>query len=420
MIEVFVPRENVNDESVIILTVHVKSGTRVKSGDVVVSIETSKTNLDILAEQDGLIYHELNEGVEVEVGDLLFKVGSEFLDSQSSSCQSAPLNDLDNNLGRAKFSQQALTRAKELDVKLTNFSVGWITSCEIENFVGLKMPKKLDMGDSFPNLNYEEVIYLESPTTERTTSKRKQVESRNLQAVERRYTTSTVGIEIKVPGSRLVKPPYLFEDSISDLVVYEASRLLRKYPELNASYINEKKWVEYQQINFGWSFDNGKNLKVLAIKQSDKISLLDLQNEVERLLYLYESSESIPYDLLIESTVTFSDLSRTDASFMMPLINGRQTLILGLVKKKKNLFEIYASFDHRVSEGLTVINFLSKLKDRVLSYFFDENGNANLICYACEKTINEEIAMGRYRGFVKVVIPNGEDVSLCRNCFDGW
>lgn len=228
-----------------------------------------------------------------------------------------------------------------------------------------------------------------------------------------------IGIEIKLLGERLVPPPFLFKDSISDLIAFEAAKLLRKYPELNGSYIDERNWSQYEQVNFGWSFDNGKNLKVLAIKDADKLSLIGLQEEVGRLLDLYDSGESIPIDLLTDSTVTFSDLSRSPASFMFPLINGHQNLILGVVRKSKYLFEIFASFDHRVSEGLTVINFLTELKARVLSYFLDHSGIVNVSCYACGKSMIEELQLG-HRGFIKMTLANGEDQSLCRNCFEGW
>ena len=51
MNDVYVPRENVNDDSVIINLVHFSSGSIVKKGQVVVEIETSKTSIEIDIEQ---------------------------------------------------------------------------------------------------------------------------------------------------------------------------------------------------------------------------------------------------------------------------------------------------------------------------------------------------------------------------------
>lgn len=203
------------------------------------------------------------------------------------------------------------------------------------------------------------------------------------------------------------------------MIVFEASRLLKKYSELNAVYFDSKNYGKYEEINFGWSFDSGANLKVLAIKNADQLSLVEIHREVEKLLELYESKQTIPMDLLNSATVTISDLSKTDASFMQPLINGYQSLIIGVVKRNKNDFELYATFDHRISEGLRVTEFLTELKNRILSYYIDQNGITTLTCYACEKSMAEEVSL-RNIGFIKITLPNGNGANICRNCFEGW
>jgi len=361
MIEILVPRENVNDESVIILEVNFSSGSKVKKGDVVVSIETSKTNVDIDAPEDGVVIHQLEKGAEVDVGSLLFSLSNaqdtvtEIKEQENN--QVAELNAATQK-SNTKFSIAAIKRAKDLGVNLGQFEHGWVTSADIEKYAGVAIPRaRLQQVVADTKTDKKDAPVLAVSSTKISIPKRKQAEAKNLISGDHGNTTSTIGIEIKILGERLVAPPYLFKDSISDLIAFEASKLLRQYPELNGSYIDEKTWSQYDQVNFGWSFDNGKNLKVLAIKDADKLSLIGLQEEVGRLLDLYDSGQTIPIELLTDSTITFSDLSRTSASFMFPLINGHQTLILGVIRKSKYVFEIFASFDHRVSEGLTVANF---------------------------------------------------------------
>ena len=370
MIEILVPRENVNDESVIILEVNFASGSKVKKGDVVVGIETSKTNVDIDAPEDGVVTHQLIKGAEVDVGSLLFTLANG-QDSASQIKEQSNIQSVESTVAtqklKAKFSIAAVKRAKELGVNLGQFVHGWVTSADIEKYAGVAIPMALYQHviiDKRPEK--KDASVLATSSTKVAISKRKQAEAKNLISGDHGSTTSTIGIEIKLLGERLVAPPFLFRDSISDLIAFEGSKLLKQYPELNSSYIDEKNWAQYEQVNFGWSFDNGKNLKVLAIKSADMLLLSELQEEVRRLLDLYDSGETVPMELLTSSTVTFSDLSRSSASFMLPLINGHQTLILGVIKKSNNLYEIFASFDHRVSEGLTVTNFLADLKGRIL------------------------------------------------------
>jgi len=303
---------------------------------------------------------------------------------------------------------------------VANLCINRKTADDIEKHVGIAIPRPIfQQVAADKKSDIKDAPFLATASTEVAISKRKQAEAKNLISGDHGSTTSTIGIEIKILGERLVVPPYLFKESISDLIAFEASKLLRQYPELNGSYVDEKTCAQYEQVNFGLSFDNGKNLKVLAIKNADTLSLTGLQEEVGRLLDLYDSGETITMDLLTDSTVTFSDLSRSPASFMYPLINGYQALILGVVRKSKYMFEIFASFDHRVSEGLTVINFLEDLRDRILSYFIDQNGVINIACYACGKTMAEEVTLG-HRGFMKMTLADGEDENLCRNCFEGW
>jgi pyruvate/2-oxoglutarate dehydrogenase complex dihydrolipoamide acyltransferase (E2) component len=412
MIEVLVPRENVNDDSVVVRTIHVKSGDFINKGQLIVEIETSKTNIDIESPEAGLISHNLELGAEVDIGELLFCVGSQEPRIQMLEGIEHPPPESSN----IKISKAAAKRAKELDVDVTKLGIAWISTKDIERKAGLTTTKLNSTPTNEDDFN--DLFGFSVPAKKESLSKRKQVEIRNLQMGKHQSTSSTIGIDITVPAQRIVPPPFLFQNSISDLIVYEGSRLLKKYPELNSAFIDSKTWGKYDDINFGWSFDSGANLKVLAIKDSDKCSLIDLQNEVIRLLDLYESNQNIPMELLTSSTVTISDLSKTDASFILPLINGFQSLILGVVKKNKNCFSIYATFDHRVSEGLKVTNFLSELKSRILSYYLDQNGIATLVCHACEKTMAEEISLGN-RGFIKITLPNGEEASLCHNCFSG-
>ena len=423
MIEIMMPRENVNDESVVILAINFASGSAVKKGDVVVSVETSKTNVDIDAPEDGVITHQLEKGAEVNIGSILFSLANgnqswSETKEQSNTQISQPSSE--TNKLKAKFSIAAINRAKELSVNLGQFDQGWVTSADIEKHAGVAISGvTLQQAADEKKFEKKKAVVQPASSAKFGISKRKQAESKSLIAGDHGNTTSTIGIEIKLMGERVVAPPFLFKESISDLIVFEASKLLKKFPELNGCYLDEKTYLQYEQVNFGWSFDNGKNLKVLAIKNADKLSLPSLQEEVVRLLDLYDSGQTIPMELLTDSTITFSDLSRSSASFMLPLINGHQALIIGVVRKSKYLFEIFSSFDHRVSEGLTIVNFLEELKVRVLTYFRCENGVVNLSCHACGKFMKEELALGN-RGFIKMILANGDEDALCRNCFEGW
>jgi len=412
MIKILVPRENVNDDTVIVRAIHVDSGDSVTKGQLIVEIETSKTNIDIEAPENGVLSHGLEVGAEIEVGATLFCIGGEGENIKLLESERPQLEDIN-----IKISKAAARRADELNIDPRQIGVKWVTTEHIEKKAGLTSKKSNTFQVRQDESNDE--IALSSSVKKEALSKRKQAEIKNLQMGCHHSTSSTIGINIKILGERIVAPPFLFRNSISDLIVFETSRLLRRFPELNSTYIDSKTYGKYDEVNFGWSFDGGGNLKVLAIKNADKLSLAEIQNEVEKLLELYESNQSIPMELLTSSTVTISDLSKTEASFILPLINGFQSLILGVVRQGESAFELYATFDHRVSEGLRVTEFLTELKARILSYYLDQDGVTTSTCHACEKTMAEEIFLG-HRGFIKITLPNGNEANLCRNCFEGW
>jgi pyruvate/2-oxoglutarate dehydrogenase complex dihydrolipoamide acyltransferase (E2) component len=193
--------------------------------------------------------------------------------------------------------------------------------------------------------------------------------------------------------------------------------LLKQYEQLNSFYINEKEYGEYNHVNAGFSFDNDSNLKVLSIQEVDKFSLVEIQNEIVRLLELYESNETIDEETLTSSTFTISDLSNTEASYMMPLVSKNQSSIIGITKVG-NLFNIYIGFDHKVTSGLYVSKFLKELKTNIESHFYNENSIDYLFCSKCEMSAHEAKNL-KNTGFIKMVGFDGSELIICENCFNG-
>jgi pyruvate/2-oxoglutarate dehydrogenase complex dihydrolipoamide acyltransferase (E2) component len=357
--------EIANDSSFVVVKIIAESGEAVRSGDLLFEVEASKTIIDVIADFDGTLTHNVSLGRQIRAGDVFYEI------TQQNECDGIDSRD---------------------DV------------CE-------------KTATSVNEHTFQQVTV--SPYTLKKSSRRKRSEINNLCALDHGKSTSTLSILISIPGRRYVAPPFIFKNGISDLLVYEAAKLVREYPDLNACYSGDDDYKIYGHVNFGWAFDNNKNLRVLTLKNADRLSLVELQDAVFNLMKVYETEEKIGLNLVTGSTITFTDLSRTEVNNFIPLINGKQSLILGVTNPRKDLFQVIAAYDHRVSEGLTVANFLSELKKRILSYYFDGDRIALISCSICEKSISEEISLG-HRGFIKMTFPDGSDNNLCRNCFEGF
>lgn len=145
MLKVIVPKENVNDEEVTIVKVHHKSGTFIKKNDCIVEIETTKVNIDIDAPIEGFISHSLSEGDVLEVGTVICEIddGSEPQVSKNNEDEV----ELAPEKTELKISKKAASRAKELNVDISQIKSGMVTISDIE-----KMAARIENSN---NTHYE-------------------------------------------------------------------------------------------------------------------------------------------------------------------------------------------------------------------------------------------------------------------------
>ncbi len=453
MTQVFVSRETVNDEFVLIAKVHVRHGMPVREGDPILDIETSKTAVEMHAPADGTLALNVSEDDEVEIGGLLFEILSphgqvEAVHIEQKTAPAKPIAPaapppqpvtvpqavLTAVTGEVPtlpvISAPALEAMEALGLVPAQFSGrDHVTVADVQAMAGLESarahahatPQPEPLSNAAPATASVAATPELAHTLQRRTP-RKRAEVANLTVYGNATAQSTVAIALTPPGSRLQPAPALFSDSITDLVVYESSRLLRQYPALNAMHVDARNYANYAQVNVGLSFDQGSDLKVLALLDADNHSLEQTQREFERLLDLYESGQTLPAEVLGSATVTVSDLSQTPASYMLPLLNGQQSLIIGITAQAtaggERGYTIYASFDHRIAEGLTVTQFLDDLRQRVLSHY-RAAGVAQILCASCDKSMAEELSLGA-RGMLSMLLPDGSQGAICRNCHEGW
>ena len=70
-----------------------------------------------------------------------------------------------------------------------------------------------------------------------------------------------------------------------------------------------------------------------------------------------------------QKTFTITDLYNSDIISFHPLVNNNNSCILGVSSLNNNQFNIDLSFDHRLTSGKEVSNFLTELKFRLEARF---------------------------------------------------
>ncbi len=148
---------------------------------------------------------------------------------------------------------------------------------------------------------------------------------------------------------------------------------LKAYPGMNASLDEEKSELIYKKYyNIGIAVDVEDGLIVPVVKQVDKLSVIEIAREIERLT---ERARKGTLGLKEVQDATFSITSAGHLGVFLsaPIIHYPNSAILGVhqIKKRPVVMEnqivirdvIYfsISFDHRIVDGATVARFLQVL-----------------------------------------------------------
>ena len=471
MNEIRIPRENANDDSVLILKVNYSIGDIIKKGDTLIEYETSKAVIEFDSPFDGKISEILAiEGEEIEIDAVFMKLNDDGkLDEISSEVSSQPSiqntdkNNTDHNIEiDPKINNTELRNALELSVSsgqvedeidsthvnenetnirkllgLDNFSnnskPNEIVKNEIaDSTIAIKSNNSIYVSDEVSAMNLDtypvDSNWLTSHDLIRDTKKlsnnsvsnslqdelrkRTEIESLDKSAAAKYQSCLSVNIN---SGKRKVES-FIFESSILDIVTYEIKNLLSgEYSFLNKRYVGDGHVEHYEEIIPGVAFDSGESLTVCSIVNSSNMNLHGFQERLSGLMERYETKKFLDGELE-PSTFTVSDLSNTNIETMFPLISSGQPFIIGITKQE-NSFKLFGTFDHRVTEGFNFSKFLNEVSRRTELYFQVDNNGPLKKCFICSATSIQASRFGRH-GLLVIETEDGQK-TICRNCFDG-
>ena len=255
-------------------------------------------------------------------------------------------------------------------------------------------------------------------------SRAKRTEAKYLRSGFESTLASVVTVACPTRGFRAA-----FGADATALVVFEAARLLRKYPAFNA-YHDDGVAHYYDEVNVGFAVDAGRGLKVPIIREADRKGVLAIGSEMRDLVIGY-LGDALPVESLSGGTFTLTDLSGEGVVAFHPLINRGQSAILGLCaevfpgRSREGTFNLVLAFDHQIAEGRTAARFLGDLRDRLVSHEASalKPGATGLVaeeprCSRCLSSYSALAADGH--PLVQTVRGDGSIRLLCKLCFEGW
>ncbi len=421
--KIFAPKETVNDETVYVTALYVNTGEFVTSETLLLEIETSKALLGIQAECDGYVELCCRQGDEIRIGEPLLLITDGVEEERADPEGDSPADaELPPGIAIAPlFSRRALELIELHGVATSRFDQhDFVLARDVEEILGVGAAKEL--------INSDPVVIPPRPEPEVDNglvdviplSRTKKTEIRYLSDINSSGLTSMVAISIEADAlfRVLARGSSYFSESLLPLLTYETSRLLKKYRELNAFFVDNS-IAFHKAVNVGVAVDMEKGLKVLTLYQADTTPLKELDRTLFDLIDRYCENRLEPADTS-GSTFTISDLAAYGVDFFLPLVNSRQSAILGVSAMDLKLKRVCLtlSFDHRVTDGKTVGLFLAELKGRMESYQAAGGEEGGERCGVCLKSLAEDARLSGF-GLVQRLNHRGDVDYICAVCLRG-
>ena len=475
---VIVPQENVNDESVTLLSWLVPKGEKVSQGQRIAEVETSKAVMEIEAPSAGVLEYSFEVGCDVEIGGILCYILNEGSSTskevvQSVSRGSAPNLPTDEGpsvgspiqtgveteqaekdvatgtsahdkirfskkakelleergLSPDRFAGRGLVRTEDILQELGEASSQPLSSHQLQDGAGI-------IGKSIQGPTPAIGI----PFKTEKLPKSKRTEINYLSSSFYNTLPSVVTVAIPTKGLRAAVEQNLPSNgnATAIIVLFEVARLLRRYPGFNAFY-KEGHVNYYEEVNIGFAIDADQGLKVPVIRAANTKSVQEIASEMQELIVSYLDS-NLPGPSLFGGTFTVTDLSGEGVLSFHPLLNQGQSAILGVggeffpPDSREGYFNLILAFDHQISEGRQAAKFLNELSQHLQAYektisldTTKNNVEKNAEEPYCSRCLNPLGKIQDWDEFqhwdhfmVQISQPNGKNGFLCSVCLRGW
>jgi pyruvate/2-oxoglutarate dehydrogenase complex dihydrolipoamide acyltransferase (E2) component len=473
---VTIPQETVNDESVRILAWKVASGSKVEKDQQLCEVETSKAVMDIEAPEAGIVVYSAAAGDEVPVGSTICQIVPEGMaipsmaESATKVAQADPVGQaapsditaakivvvesspvlapapvpakagiptdqaveavIDNaDLPPARLTPLAAKLAAEFGFAKETFARGSLVRRDDVLRRAGKLPAEVTAAKPAVAAAPPKAAATEPAENAPVAGvavewtdlpRRKIFEAKVLGQGQARTVQSQVTSSVRAPRLRTrLERLGLGSVGMGALVIFEAARLLQKYPEFNAVHDRGRIGV-YKAVNIGWAVDGGDGLMVPVIPAADEKTPQEIAEIMQRHIDAYVEGKLATSDFL-GGTFTISDLSGDGISHFHPLISQGQAAILGvggeLDGAGNETLYLTLAFDHQLAEGRKAAQFVRELAGRLEAHAALEPAPVQAApegepyCALCQR---DGEALKAIRGMlVKSEIPAGYICSVC-------
>jgi pyruvate/2-oxoglutarate dehydrogenase complex dihydrolipoamide acyltransferase (E2) component len=456
-VPVVINRDNVNDDSVILMRWFVPLGAYVESDQLIAEIETSKATVEIHSPSAGYIRYTAKEKEEILVGQALCFIIPELFSFEGAEAgkQNSPAranNHLDgcvsgndrSEMNRStilttesqqqelspksvvtRFSDAAAELMKKYDLKPEMFAHRTlIRERDVLEFLKKSVASGTESDSAGLGMTFAATAVTPAPSLPHSVRRlpaAKRFEIRQISSGVNNSIASSVTVACSTCGfRRALQTNPIVAGNAGAVVVFEVARLLRKYPVFNAVYRLDAICL-FDKVNIGFAVNDGRGLKVPVIPECDRLELSEVSTKMRELTVAYLEDKLSPEDLA-GGTFTISDLGAFGVSHFTPLLSGDQSAILGIGSEvflpgaSSGLYHLTLVFDHQLSDGRTAALFLNELKLRLESYenALDPSLSDVPTDLSCKRCLRSAMQLADLGGcLLRLAMPDEYICSLC-------
>ena len=199
--------------------------------------------------------------------------------------------------------------------------------------------------------------------------------SQSKQTIPHFYITSSVTMDGALALRRQFNEAFPAEAqvSVNDIVVKATALALRDFPNLNASFVDDRIDV-HPDINIGAAVAVEGGVLTVVSRQTDRSPISDIARENRAMIERARAGRARPEDVS-GSTFTISNLGGYDTDHFAAIINPPQAAILAVATARetavveegqvvvRTVMQVTISADHRVTDGAECALFLRRVKE---------------------------------------------------------
>lgn len=373
-----------------------KEGEFVQEGDVLLELETDKVNLEISAEQSGVLQKILKtEGETVHVGEVIAHIqqGEEGKVEEEKKDNALPKHKQENEEreisvpGSSPIASPSVRRwAREHGIDLSQYPQGPFGRFKSEDAKEEKSATEEETtSNKVPKEKTTSVTdEAQRPVERQRMSRRRQtIASRLLQAKQSTAMLTTFNeVDMsKVMELRQRRKEAFFEKhgvklGFMSFFTKAVIGALKEFPMLNAEIQGDEVLIKkYYDIGIAVATDEG--LVVPVIRNADRLSFADIERQIATLAEKARN-KTLSLEEITGGTFTITNGGVFGSLFSTPILNTPQVGILGMhaIQKRpvtlsdgsiesRPMMYIALSYDHRLIDGREAVQFLVRIKEMI-------------------------------------------------------